>query len=193
MSDRQHNDARWRALMVAAQAGDRAAYGELLAEIAPVVRNFLRGRHRYLGREDLEDVVQEVLLAVHQVRATYDVARPFLPWLVAIANNRAIDAIRRFSRRSAREMAVAEYPETLAASESNPSDEPYGDPEALRLAVAELPEGQRKAIEMLKFREMSLKEASSASGMSVGALKVAVHRATRTLRAMLAGRGPRGD
>lgn len=180
--------------MVAAQAGDQAAYAALLAEIAPLVRNLLRGRHRYLGREDLEDVVQEVLLAVHQVRATYDAGRPFLPWLVAIANNRAIDAIRRLSRRAGREMAVAEYPETLASAETNPSDDPYGDPEALRLAVAELPEGQRKAIEMLRYREMSLKEAASATGMSVGALKVAVHRATRSLRAALGGgRESRGD
>lgn len=178
--------------MAAAQAGDRAAYAGLLSEIAPVLRKLLRARFRYLGREDLEDIVQEVLLAIHAVRATYDPARPFLPWLITIANNRAIDTIRRLARRSTREEPVAEYPETNVAVEANFPEEPFGDVEALRLAVAELPEGQRTAIEMLKFREMSLKEASTASGMSVGALKVAVHRATRSLRAVLAGKEGRG-
>lgn len=179
--------------MAAAQTGDRAAYATLLSEIAPVLRKLLRARFRYLGREDLEDVVQEVLLAIHAVRATYDPARPFLPWLITIANNRAIDAIRRLSRRAAREESVAEYPETSGSSQANIPEEPFGDVEALRLAVAELPEGQRTAIEMV-LRGMSLKEASGASGMTVGALKVAVHRATRSLRVILVGKGgPRGD
>jgi RNA polymerase sigma-70 factor (ECF subfamily) len=179
--------------MTAAQAGDRAAYAALLSDLAPLLRNVYRRRYRFLGREDAEDIVQDVLLAVHSVRATYDPARPFLPWLMAIAHNRAVDAIRRFSRRSAREVTVAEYPETLDAAEANLSGEGYGDPEVLRLAVAELPEGQRKAIEMLKFRELSLKEAANESGMSVGALKAAVHRATRTLRAVLGKRDERAD
>jgi RNA polymerase sigma-70 factor (ECF subfamily) len=90
-------------------------------------------------------------------------------------------------------VAVAEYPETFDPADTNPGDESYGDPEALRAAVAELPKGQRVAIEMLKFREMSLKEASGASGMSVAALKVAAHRATKALRVALTGRADRGD
>ena len=62
-----------------------------------------------------------------------------------------------------------------------------GNPEALRRAVRSLPKGQRTAIELLKLREMSLKEAAAASGMSIGALKVSVHRAIKTLRASLDG------
>lgn len=188
-----HNDGRWRGLMVAAQGGDRAAYATLLSEIAPLVRAAVRRRYPYVGREDAEDIVQDVLLAVHSVRHTYDPSRPFLPWLMAIAHNRAVDALRRTIRKSDREVAVAEYPETFDPAESNLSTEAYGDPEALRLAVAELPEGQRKAIEMLRFRELSLKEAAAESGMSAGALKVAVHRATRSLRLILTGRSGHGD
>jgi RNA polymerase sigma-70 factor (ECF subfamily) len=63
--------------------------------------------------------------------------------------------------------------------------EDYGDPDALRTAVNALPAGQREAIEMLKLREMSLREASAASGMSIGALKVATHRAMAALRKLL--------
>ena len=81
-------------------------------------------------------------------------------------------------------MAVDTYPETSGADEAN-TDQGIGDPEALRQAVATLPPGQRVAIELLKFRELSLKEAAAASGMSIAALKVATHRATRALRLML--------
>lgn len=192
MAERR-NDGRWRELMVASQGGDRAAYAMLLTEVAPLVRASVRRRYPYVGHEDAEDMVQDVLMAVHSVRQTYDPGRPFLPWLMAIAHNRAVDALRRTIRKSGREVAVAEYPETLDPAESNLSADAYGDPEALRHAVAGLPEGQRKAVEMLKFRELSLKEASAESGMSVGALKVAVHRATRSLRLVLTGRSERGD
>ncbi len=188
-----HNDGRWRDLMVASQNGDRVAYVTLLGEVAPLIRASVRRRFRHLGREDAEDIVQDVLLAVHSVRHTYDPARPFLPWLMAIAHNRAVDSLRRIVRKSGREVAVAEYPETFDPAESNRWADTYGDPEALRIAMAELPEGQRKAVEMLKFRELSLKEAAAESGMSVGALKVAVHRATRSLRLILTGGGRRGD
>jgi RNA polymerase sigma-70 factor (ECF subfamily) len=104
---------------------------------------------------------------------------------MAIAHNRAVDAVRRVARRSGRETAVAEYPETLDEGGTNLSGETYGDPEALRHALAALPEGQRKAVEMVKLRELSLKEAALESGMTVAALKVAVHRATRRLRTVL--------
>lgn len=192
--DRTDNERRWHALMVAAQGGERAAYAALLGEIVPFLRAVLRRRYPYLTREDVEDAVQEVLVSIHSVRSTYDPVRPFLPWLMAIAHNRAVDAVRRTSRRSQRETAVAEYPETLDAAEANTSsEEAYGDPEALRQAVAGLPEGQRKAVEMLRFRELSLKEAAAESGMSVGALKVAVHRATRTLRVVLGRRDADAD
>jgi RNA polymerase sigma-70 factor (ECF subfamily) len=193
MSEHDILNVRLQKLMAAAQSGGRKAYAELLGEVATLLRGWLRRRYGYLGRDDLEDILQEILLAIHSVRSTYDPGRPFLPWLMAIAHNRAVDAIRRLARRSVRETAVAEYPETSDEAEANLPGEEYGDPEALRLAVAELPEGQRKAIEMLKFREMSLKEAAGESGMSVGALKVAVHRATKTLRLRLARDGGDGN
>jgi RNA polymerase sigma-70 factor (ECF subfamily) len=171
-------------LMRAAQDGDRDAYRKLLGEIAPILRRALKGRFPFLPRPDVEDLVQDILLSVHTVRATYDPSRPFLPWLMAIARNRTADMARRHARRSAREVAVEDYPETSAEDETN-RGETYGDPEALRHAVNALPHGQRTAIELLKFRELSLKEAARASGMSISALKVATHRATQRLRLVL--------
>lgn len=173
------------ALMSLAQAGDVSAYDRLLRQCADLVRRTVKRRFPFLAEPDAEDLVQDILLSLHTVRATYDKSRPFIPWLMAIARNRAADMARRYTRRSAREVAVEKYPETFDEAQANIGDEVYGDPEALRQALSKLPEGQRTAIELLKLREMSLKEASQASGMSVSALKVATHRATQALRLTL--------
>jgi RNA polymerase sigma factor (sigma-70 family) len=176
------------ALMCLSQDGDRAAYDRLLRRCADLVRRTVRRRFPFLAAQDAEDLVQEVLLSVHTVRATYDGDRPFMPWLMAIVRNRTADMARRHARRSAREVAVEAYPETFDGAEANMTEGVYGDPEALRQAMRELPKGQQVAVELLKLREMSLKEASKASGMSIGALKVATHRATRALRLALQSR-----
>jgi RNA polymerase sigma-70 factor (ECF subfamily) len=190
LQEREVTDCRLRELMARAQAGDRTAYRDLLGEIVPMVRRAVAGRYRYFSTEDAEDVVQDVLLSLHKVRATFDGQRAFLPWLMAIVHNRAIDTVRRVARKNGRETAVDEYPETFDGAQTNTLDETYGDPEALRAAVAKLPAKQRLAIEMLKLRELTLKEASAESGMSVASLKVSVHRATRALRVTLSGHGP---
>jgi RNA polymerase sigma-70 factor (ECF subfamily) len=171
--------------MARAQGGDRDAYRRLLEEIAPYVRA-LAGQ-RMQNRGDVEDVVQETLLTVHAVRRTYDPARPFGPWLVAIANRRIADALRRHGRAGAREVPLEPEHETFAGPEAN-YQEAASEARLLREAVENLPAGQRQAIQLLKLKEMSLKEAAAASGMSVAALKVAAHRALKRLRKMLGGR-----
>jgi RNA polymerase sigma-70 factor (ECF subfamily) len=180
---------RLERLMRAAQDGDGAAYLRLLTEITPILRRAVQGRRRFLQPSDVEDLVQDILVSLHSVRATYDPARPFLPWLMAIAHNRLADAARRYGRGAANEVLVAEIPETFSEQPANNADGTYGDPEALRQAIGRLPPGQRRAIELLKLREMSLKEAAVASGMSVAALKVAVHRGMIALRKALGSEG----
>jgi RNA polymerase sigma factor (sigma-70 family) len=179
-------------LMRAAQDGDSRAYERLLTELVPLLCSVVRRQASWLQPADMEDVVQDILLSLHSVRETYDPARPFLPWLLAIARNRAIDGVRRQSRRAAHETLVEEYPETFSAAPANRNNDSYGDPEALRHAIGHLPPGQRRAIEMLKLRELSLKEAAAESGMSIAALKVAVHRGLGNLRRTLNDRGLRG-
>jgi len=172
-------------LMRAAQDGDSAAYLRLLQALAPLLRQTVRQRRKFLQPCDVEDLVQDILLSLHTVRATYDPARPFLPWIMTIAHHRLADGSRRQMRRAANEILVAEYPETFPDDSTNRGETTYGDPEALHRAIGRLPNGQRRAIEMLKLREMSLKEAAAASGMSVTALKVAAHRGMNNLRKSL--------
>jgi RNA polymerase sigma factor (sigma-70 family) len=185
VEDSSERDQRFARLMRCGQTGDRHAYAQLLHEIIPLLRRAVRRQRSFLKPQDVEDLVQEILLSLHEVRATYDPGRPFLPWLMAIARHRVADAARRYVSRSAHEVVVEQLPETFSTDDPNRTGEVYGDPEALRLAMKELPRGQRHAIEMLKLREMSLKEAAAFSGMSVAALKVAVHRGMNTLRRVL--------
>src|SRR4029077_15527523 len=119
------------------------------------------------------------------VRATYDAARPFLPWLFAINRNRLAAAARGHLTTQRHQIAIEYRDVTFEVACANTITETYGDPQALYRAIGGLPPGQRDAVELLKLKEMSLKEASEASGMSIGALKVASHRAMSALRKLL--------
>jgi RNA polymerase sigma factor (sigma-70 family) len=178
-----HHDAELATLMRAAQEGDSAAYGRLLSAVAPIIRRVVAGR--WTGSEDADDVVQDVLLSLHQVRHTYDPDRPFLPWLKAIARNRLADVQRRQGRRARSELAVEVLPETFSEDETKEPIDRLADAEALSRTMADLPPRQRQAVELLRLKELSLKEASAASGMSIAALKVSMHRAMKTLRVKL--------
>ncbi|MBX9777041.1 MAG: sigma-70 family RNA polymerase sigma factor [Xanthobacteraceae bacterium] len=180
------DDAGLAELMRAVQGGDSSAYRRLLADIVPRLRHLIKRRRPFLNSEDVEDLTQDVLLSLHAVIATYDPQRPFMPWLLAIMHNRMADAARRYVRRSSHEVQVAEVPVTFFDDPTNWTSEEHGDPEALRQAVAALPKAQREAVEMLKLRELSLKEASTQSGASIGALKVSAHRGMAALRKALA-------
>ena len=172
----------WSRLMARAQGGDRQAYRRLLEGITPYIRS-LAGRC-FRQPTDVDDAVQDVLVTVHMVRHAYDPMRPFGPWLVAIANRRIIDRLRRETRRKAREMELSGDHETFADPATNliggTSDEA-----TLMEAIDRLPPDQRQTITMLKLNEMSLKDAAAASGRSIAALKVATHRAVKGLRRLL--------
>jgi RNA polymerase sigma-70 factor (ECF subfamily) len=185
MRDAGGIDDELRLLMRAAQAGDADAYRGLLTTLVPRLRKVVRARRTFLGSADVEDVVQDVLLSIHAVLATYDPARPFLPWVLAIVRNRLADAARRYARQQGREVIVDDLDVTFADVSANTTDESATDAEALAEAIQTLPAGQRQAIELLKLREMSLKEASAMTGTSVAALKVATHRAIVSLRRAL--------
>jgi RNA polymerase sigma-70 factor (ECF subfamily) len=178
-------DEQLRLLMRAAQAGDADAYRAFLTAVTPRIRRIVRARRGFLDVADTEDLVQDVLLSVHSVLATYDPSRPFMPWLLAIVRNRLADAARRYGRKYAHELQTDDLPVTFGETLTNTLDEGAGDLEALHHAIRALPAGQRQAIELLKLQEMSLKEASVATGTSVGALKVATHRAIVSLRRIL--------
>lgn len=177
-------DVDWSILMARAQDGDTAAYRRLLEEITPYLRSLAARRHRDLN--DIEDAVQDILLTIHSIRQTYDPSRPFGPWLVAIANRRLVDRLRRQGRTRARETELTSDHETFAGPPANLEE--GADRHELERAIDNLPPVQRQAVHLLKLKEMSLKEAAAASGLSVASLKTNTHRALKNLRNMLIDR-----
>ena len=178
-------DGRLACLMQAAQQGDTASYQAVLRACVPVAA--ATARRAGIAPDRVDDVVQDVLLTVHRARPTYDPARPFLPWLRAIAQRRAIDALRSHGRRGGRE--VHDDIAYLNHADTGPDpDDAAGfaaDSQRLRAAIETLPDGQRQAVELLGLQERSLEQAAHDTGRSKGALKVNLHRAIKALRGRL--------
>ena len=162
--------------MVAAQRGDRQSYETLLTRLAGVVQAFVRKRVGDAAWCD--DVVQESLMAVHRARHTYDPGRPFAPWMYAIVHNRFIDALRVQRRRLLRELRA----EAAAGLSERPAQERDALLRDVRRAVSDLPENQRRVIELLKFEELSVREVATRLGISESNVKVTAHRGYRALR-----------
>ena len=166
------DEKRWSSLMASAQSGDESDYRQLLAELSELVSTYLRAR---LGAYDfVEDCVQDVLIAVHEARHTYDRRRPFRPWLFAIVRHKAIDAMRR-----------AEVQGRYFTAQNNGA-EPASDGPDEELdsgwLLARLPENLRQPLELTKIAGLSTAEAAARLEISESALKVRVHRAVKRLR-----------
>jgi RNA polymerase sigma-70 factor, ECF subfamily len=163
-------------LMQRWQQGDPNACQELLDDIGPSLTRFLR--RRVADPHELEDVYQEVFMAIFEARHTYQPGRPFEPWLFAIARNIAVDYSRRRWARSHWEELVAEPPER-PADVSNAAAPELGE------VLAGLPPDQREAFSMLKLDGLSVEKAAARAGVSVGALRVRAHRAYKSLKRLI--------
>ena len=171
-------------LMAAAQRGDAAAYRALLGACLPVVAGIARAQG--VRGEAVDDVVQDTLMTLHAARATYDPARPFLPWLSAITRRRAIDRLRRAGRRPQEVHDPLSYEAEVDPGPAPDANLGAGERSAaLARAVAALPDGQRQAVEHLGLRDLSLDETAALTGRTKNALKVNLHRAIKALRANL--------
>ncbi|WPB86439.1 RNA polymerase sigma factor [Sediminicoccus rosea] len=181
IAERVTRDLRWSRMMAAAQAGDAGAYEALLRECLPLLRAICRARLR--DATEAEDAVQDTLLTIHRARDSYNAARPFRPWLVAIAERRALDRVRSRGRRVRREVSVDAAGEIASGDAGAEAGLDARRAAAnLRQAIEDLPPAQRTALGLTKIQELTLLEASQRSGMSVSALKVATHRALHALR-----------
>jgi RNA polymerase sigma-70 factor (ECF subfamily) len=158
-------DSDWSALMAAAQAGDAARYHRLLAEVNVWLRRYYARR---LPPAMVADAVQDTLLAIHEKRHTYDPARPFEPWLGAIARYKWIDRLR----------AMKSAP-TEALTEDIPVVD-HGDSVSsiwsLERLLRELKPAQSEVIRLVKLQGLSIEEAASRTGQSISLVKVNIHR-----------------
>jgi RNA polymerase sigma-70 factor (ECF subfamily) len=177
----RESEDEWTGLMRLAISGDSAAYHRLLKAVTPVLR---AGARRGLARagqpvDQSEDVVQDILLAVHLKRHTWDVNAPFAPWLFAIARNKLIDALRRRGRRVF--VNIDDFAETIPdapAAETVPASE-------IANLLQTLPQRQREVLQSIAVESASIKDTAAKFSMSEGAVRVALHRALSGLTAKL--------
>jgi RNA polymerase sigma-70 factor (ECF subfamily) len=168
--------------MIATLAGDGVAYRALLEELRRHLQGYFRRRLGDFGSADADDLVQDILIAVHTKRATYDPARPFTAWVHAIARYRLIDHLRR-RRRAGATMPIEDAADLFRDD---------GSETATRLDVdrllATLPEGTRTLVRRVKIEGHSVAETAAAAGMSESAVKVSVHRSIRRLALGIRGK-----
>jgi RNA polymerase sigma factor (sigma-70 family) len=175
----QHSERQLRAWMTGGLDGDAGAHGALLHALVPLLRAFY-GRRLRTAAADIEDLVQETLIAVHERRATYDRERPFTPWLYAVARHRLIDHLRR-----RRDVPVESLEEILVA-------EGFEEATAARMDVERLLAGlspkQARAIRDTQVEGLSVSEAARGAGIGESDVKVSVHRGLKLLAARIRGR-----
>ncbi len=176
------DEARWSALMVSAQQGNEADYRQLLREIGDAVKGYIT--LRIGAHETAEDCVQEVLIAVHQARHTYDAQRPFRPWLFAIVRHKVIDSLRREGSRNKLEALHSRTQATHTTSDAMEDSVSSG------LLIQALSAPHREAITQTKIAGLSTAEAASRLQISESALKLRVHRGINRLRKLLAAESP---
>ena len=156
----RERDDEWTGLMRSAISGDGTAYHRLLKAVTPVLRAAARRGLARAGQpvDQSEDIVQDILLAVHLKRHTWDASAPFAPWLFAIARNKLIDALRRRGRRIF--VNIDDFAETLPAR-------------------------QRDVLQSIAVESASIKDTAKRFSMSEGAVRVALHRGLASLTAKL--------
>jgi RNA polymerase sigma factor (sigma-70 family) len=178
-------DRQWSILMIAAQAGDHAAYEELLRQCVPFIKNVARWRSIEGDRTD--DIVQDVLLTIHRARHTYDPSRSFTAWLRVITDRRAIDVVRRTLRQELREVHAPLAFENHADETADPASSVLHADEATTVSrvLEALPVKQREAVQYLVLEEHSLADTAVLTRRSKVSLKVNLHRALKALRGKL--------
>lgn len=165
------------ALWLLAEHGDAVCYARALKAISEYLRRFLK-RRMQSQPSDVEDLVQETLLAIHQKRHTYQAEQPFTAWMYAIARYKWIDHLRAHGRREALHDDIDDWSEVLSVSGDNEAADSQRD---LGHMLTLLPEKQRLAIEHTKLQGLSITETASLTGQSEAAVKVNVHRGLKAL------------
>jgi RNA polymerase sigma-70 factor (ECF subfamily) len=165
-------EGQYRDWMLAALAGDAAAYRMLLAGLTRHLRGYYARR---LDSGAAEDAVQETLIAIHTRRATYDPALPFTAWVYGIARYKLIDEYRRQKRRAT--VPLDEAQDLFGHDEAEGA---MARRDVTRL-LDKLPPAKRQLVKDIKLDGVSVADAAARTGLSESAVKVTVHRAIKTL------------
>ena len=169
-----------RASLLLALAGDSEAYAAFLTQSGAHLRAYFR-RRLVTSPNEVEDLVQETLLALHNRRHTYQTTQRLTPWLYAIARYKLVDLLRAQSPRRQLEVSLDddEGASELVAADASPGE---SQRDLLKL-LDTLPDRHRLPIILVKLEGRSVVEAAAATGMSAAAVKVGIHRGLKKLAA----------
>ncbi|MBS0340938.1 MAG: sigma-70 family RNA polymerase sigma factor [Proteobacteria bacterium] len=175
-------EAKLKGLFLLGLGGDAVAYRTFLEQLSRHLRAFL-GKRLFGWPDDVEDLVQECLLAMHNQRHTYQSDQPLTAWVHAIARYKMIDLLRSKSVREALHDPIDDADGLFADDETTAGDTRRD----LQTLLATLPERQREAIVRTKLEGLSVADTASLTGMSESAVKVNVHRGLKALAAAIKG------
>ncbi len=176
------SERQLRDLLVQGLGGDAPAYHGFLKALSAHLRAYFRKR-LFQRPDDVEDLVQETLLAVHNQRHTYQADQPLTAWVHAIARYKLVDLLRARKSSEALTEPLDDELEVFAASDTDAADARRD----LDKLLAELPEHHRLPIMHIKLEGLSVAEAAQRTGMSESAIKVGVHRGLKALAARIRG------
>jgi RNA polymerase sigma-70 factor (ECF subfamily) len=182
------SEERLRGLLVRGLDGDADAYREFLKDLSAHLRAFLRRRLSHLP-DDVEDLVQESLVAIHTQRHTYDAGQPLTAWVHAIAKYKLVDLMRR---RASRDLLTEPLDDEHDVFSSADADAAEARRDIGKL-LEQLPDRQRLPIVCMKLQGLSVVETARITGMSASAVKVGVHRGLKALAAKIRGRRMKTD
>jgi RNA polymerase sigma-70 factor, ECF subfamily len=177
------SEARLKSLLLRGLDGEAPAYQAFLMEISTHLRAYFRKRLARLP-DEVEDLVQESLLAIHNKRHTYDADQPLTAWVHAIAKYKLVDLLRRRANRDALTDPIDDGMDFLSCADSGAAEASRD----LGRLLDQLPDRQRLPIVHTKLEGLSVAEAAQRTGMSESAVKVGVHRGMKALAALIRGR-----
>lgn len=176
------SEARLKRLLIHGLAGEAPAYQAFLTEMSTHLRAYFRKRLARLP-DEVEDLVQETLLAIHNKRHTYDAGQPLTAWAHAIAKYKLVDRLRR---RASHELLTDPMDDEMDFFSSADSEAAEARRDLGKL-LDQLPDRQRLPIVHTKLEGLSVTEAAQLTGMSESAIKVGVHRGMKALAALIRG------
>lgn len=169
------NEDGLRRLMRMSQGGDKQAYAVLLEQCGAWLGRYFRQK---IAPDAIDDLVQETLISLHRKRASYDPARPFLPWLAAIARYRWVDRLRQSYRQ-----------QTEMLDEHDAAEESHEDVVGARISIDRLldllPVAQSDVIRIVKIDGHSIADACQQTGQSEALVKVNIHRGLKKLSGLV--------
>jgi len=179
-------EQRLRRLLLAGLEGDAAAYRQFLQQVATRLRSFYR--RRLSGwPDDVEDLVQDTLLALHNQRHTYERTQPLTAWVHAIARYKTIDLLRARRSREALHDPLDDDDLSLFDDAEDTAAEARRD---LARLLATLPDRQRLPIEHVKLHGRSVSDVALETGMTESAVKIGIHRGLKALARRIASASP---